>query len=106
MFLFILVLASQSLLHCRFKYISCSYLSLLKYLYAEEDVNLNTSHVLIYLQMQRKKQDETQKFKYISCSYLSMLRKSMLAKTLSFKYISCSYLSLTSCIFSLSPCPI
>ena len=55
----------------RFKYISCSYLSILAPTYCERSFS----------------------FKYISCSYLSSSLPAPVVFSTTFKYISCSYLS-------------
>ena len=55
--------------------------------------NLNTSHVLIYLQLRLHAVLRISRFKYISCSYLSPLQIQFCLTCAGFKYISCSYLS-------------
>ena len=57
-------------------------------------INLNTSHVLIYHIHPLVKSLHI-RFKYISCSYLSDFDIYDYIASKLFKYISCSYLSLT-----------
>ena len=76
-----------------FKYISCSYLSNTLSHNNADFLYLNTSHVLIYLQMHRT-HSAGFGFKYISCSYLSRKSSKHDCKSCGFKYISCSYLSI------------
>ena len=90
-YLSLLVLPERFLL-LPFKYISCSYLSR-RWLNSPKAVSyLNTSHVLIYHRDGRKAAAKG-KFKYISCSYLSCAHGCQRCSSCQFKYISCSYLS-------------
>ena len=60
-------------------------------------IDSNTSHVFIYLELFFDYDTIVSEFKYISCFYLSSKEfKNMLAD-LVFKYISCFYLSTTRC---------
>ena len=77
----------------QFKYISCSYLSLMRIKSGKILNYLNTSHVLIYHPTNCPGANFPL-FKYISCSYLSIRCKQTKSKQYPFKYISCSYLSL------------
>ena len=54
-----------------FKYILCSYLSKAGVAQLKEDLNLNTSYVLIYHTTEISLSEKLYEFKYILCSYLS-----------------------------------
>ena len=98
---------------CKFKYISCSYLSSSKYLFIPNCI-IQIHLMFLFIAIQLVYKTAPQEFKYISCSYLSETgRFSVFADTnsntshvpiyhtsflrffliLIFKYISCSYLS-------------
>ena len=55
-----------------FKYILCSYLSKAGVAQLKEDLNLNTSYVLIYHTTEISLSEKLYEFKYILCSYLSL----------------------------------
>ena len=74
MFLFIIANTFRAAWNGRFKYISCSYLSVRSAV---------TSYRLVA-------------FKYISCSYLSLFTVYEILYPFAFKYISCSYLSVSA----------
>ena len=84
-------------MYIQFKYISCSYLSNIEVINSFLSKNLNTSHVLIYQEVEDKRVTLL-KFKYISCSYLSGYKMSGTGYVDRFKYISCSYLSIHTSI--------
>ena len=92
MFLFIYVETTLDFGGEKFKYISCSYLSLRVTSLRVNQGDLNTSHVLIYQNLCGKYKS-FRRFKYISCSYLSSQGNGTGFIRNKFKYISCSYLS-------------
>ena len=104
---------SPSLSH-RFKYISCSYLSILKFIVKGQEINSNTSHVLIYLSRsmlltmfgtnsntshvliypRRFSTAASTSAIQIHLMFLFIVTKSGgTVRAFEFKYISCSYLS-------------
>ena len=93
MFLFIYLAHITGFTLMLFKYISCSYLSFFPALSCCIFRSLNTSHVLIYLILDKNGSVAGRLFKYISCSYLSQIHSDFRTSILLFKYISCSYLS-------------
>ncbi len=93
MFLFIVTHVVAVVVIFSFKYISCSYLSVLGLCYLIKLEDLNTSHVLIYQKHHTSYVLPLLTFKYISCSYLSIVRYQKVSENKAFKYISCSYLS-------------
>ena len=94
MFLFIYLAHITGFTLMLFKYISCSYLSFFPALSCCIFRSLNTSHVLIYLILDKNGSVAGRLFKYISCSYLSQIHSDFRTSILLFKYISCSYLSM------------
>ena len=71
MFLFICRIYLFMFMHFVFKYILCSYLSVLYDLFINKKEDLNTSYVLIYRYCKVPRVWQNQ-FKYILCSYLSI----------------------------------
>ena len=77
----------------RFKYISCSYLSLAGAAVGGSDFifkYISCSYLSLF---GIHSPSAVMAFKYISCSYLSLVVKTIDCKGFAFKYISCSYLS-------------